>query len=141
MLLRCNFEEITAVAHGARAFLVREHEGESGAVAAPARSRAVVEALVPRLTGDMVVETLAEQQAIEAALAVIVESLRVEMDAAVLAAHAADEMAVAAYFDYAHALTLLSRAREMGREMAAVIELVTGAPPTSEVALTFQFPD
>jgi hypothetical protein len=141
VLLRCNYEEMTALAHGARAFLARDEGEEGGAVAAPPRSRAAVEALLPRLEGDMAVETLAVQRVIETALKAIVEYLHDEMDTAVVATHAADEGAVAAYFDYAHALTVLSRAREMGREMSGVIELVTGAQPTPEVALTFQFPD
>lgn len=141
MLLRCNYEEMTALAHGARAFLARDPGEGGGVVAAPPRSRAAVEALLPRLAGDVAVETLADQRVVEAALRTIVEYLHEEMDAVVVATHAADEDAVAAYFDYAHSLTVLSRAREMGREMAGVIELVTGAEPTPEVALTFQFPD
>ena len=141
MLLHCNFEEMTALAHGARSFLSRDDGEGGGAVAAPPRARSAVEALLPRLHGDIGVETLADQEAVERALAAIVEHLHDEMDAAVLAAHAADEDAVAAYFDYAHSLTVLSRAREMGREMRAVIELVSGSEPTPELALTFQFPD
>lgn len=141
MLLRCNYEEMTALAHGARTLLARDDEEEGGAVAAPPRARAAIGALLPRLVGDVPVDTLADQQVVETALSAIVEHLHEELDSAVLAAHAADEEAVSAYFDYAHALTVLSRAREMGREMSAVIELVTGSRPTPEVALTFQFPD
>jgi hypothetical protein len=48
---------------------------------------------------------------------------------------------VAAYFDFAHALSVQDRVRETGAEMVALIEVVTGRPATARVAATFLFPD
>ena len=98
-------------------------------------------ALLPRLEGDLTVETLAEQQRVQRAVAAIVQRLREEMDAAVLATHPAGEVAVASYFQYAHALGVLNRVAELGREMEALIEVVTGGPPTPETVANFRFPD
>jgi hypothetical protein len=141
VLLRCNFEEVMALNHGAHAFLSREDEGGGCAVVAPPESRAAVEALLHRLEGDLEVETLADQQGLSTAITAIVNCLRADMETAVLAMHPADEGAVAAYFEFAHALTVQTRIEEVGREMSAMIELVTGHEPTPEMALTFQFPD
>ena len=140
MILRFNYEEIQALRAGARAYL-----GEAGistsAVLAPPDGRARVEALLPKLLGDLSFHTLEELRVVRAAVSSVVESLRVQMESMVLSTHAADEEAVSAYFDFAHALTVLHRIDEMDAEMQAVIELVTGEPPTAETARTFQFPD
>ena len=58
-----------------------------------------------------------------------------------MATHPADEGAVVAYFDFAHALSVQSRLAEVGREMEALIELVTGGPATDRLASEFVFPD
>jgi hypothetical protein len=63
------------------------------------------------------------------------------MESMVLATHAADEDAVSAYFDFAHALTVAHRIEELGSEMEAVIELVTGETPSAEAVRSFRFPD
>jgi hypothetical protein len=99
-----------------------------------------VEALLPRLEGDLAIETLAEQRRVFTAVLAIVNRLKEEMDSSILAAHAADEGSVSAYFLYAHALTVLARLAEMGQEMEALIEVVTGAPANPEVAASFLFP-
>lgn len=140
MILRCNYEELIALRSGANAFLEGGVE-DACVVAAPTASRAKVEALVPRLTGDFTVETLADQSSLETALDMVVECLRVEMETSVVTAHPAHEAAVAAYFEFAHALAVLERVREVGREMEALIEVMTGSEPTPELARTFQFPD
>lgn len=111
------------------------------AVLAPPAERAQVEALLPELEGDVSLGTLAEQAEAEAAVRTIVACLRAEMDAAVVATHAADEIAVASYFDFAHALTVLTRLEEMGEHMRALIEVVTGSPPDAVLAASFAFPD
>ena len=58
-----------------------------------------------------------------------------------MATHAAGEEAVAAYFDFAHALTVAHRLEELADEMTALVELVTGRPPDAETARSFRFPD
>lgn len=139
MKLHCNFEELSALSHGAHSLLSEGDEAEC-AVAAPTASRAAVEAFMPRMESWVEVSTLMEQRGMESALVAIVECLRIEMDWAITTTHAADEQAVAAYFDYAHAFSVLARVREIGREMEAMIELVTGGAPTAEVARDFMFP-
>jgi len=139
MILTVNYEEIQALQAGARAVL-RGGPAPAVAVAAPPEDRARVEALPP-LVGDISAGTLAEVRSLEAGVETIVQALRSEMDERIVATHPASETAVASYFDYAHALSVLGRIREIRAEMEALIELVTGAPPDAEVARTFVFPD
>ncbi len=140
MILRCNYEEICALRSGAHALLEGE-VGISSTVLAPSESRARVEALLPQLDGDLSLTSLQEVRVVALAVDAIVESLRAEMETVVVATHAADEGAVAAYFDFAHALTVSNRLQEMAAEMRALIELVTGEPMDAETARTFRFPD
>lgn len=140
MILHVNYEEIRALRSGGRSFLDGESELPSY-VLAPPESRARVEALLPLLEGDISVGTLAELRGVAMAVEAIVEQLRVEMESVVLATHAADELAVAAYFDFAHGLTVARRLREMASEMEALIEVVTGHPVDSEAMASFRFPD
>jgi hypothetical protein len=140
MILRCNFEELGALKTGATGFL-RGRPENSSAVVAPPEGLEEVEALIPRLDGDLSMETLADQRRVLKGVAVIVSQLREDMDTSVLATHPADESAVSSYFLYAHALSVLMRLSEIGQEMEALIEIVTGAPATPEVAATFRFPD
>ena len=141
MILQCNYEELRALRLGARVFLGAGEEAGVCAVAAPPEERERVEALLPRLDGDVGVSTLADQIALESAVEAIVGCLRAEMEAHVVATHPADEVAVAAYFDFAHALAVLGRLREMGSEMRALIEVVTGAPADEHLTTVFRFPD
>lgn len=140
MILRCNFEELGALRNGA-SHLLGGSPGEGSQVVAPPVGREEVEALLPRLTGDITMETLADQQRVLKGVATIVSRLKEEMDASVLATHAAEESAVTSYFLYAHALTVLNRVSDLGQEMEALIEIVTGVPATPEVAATFRFPN
>jgi hypothetical protein len=140
MILRCNFEELGALRRGASGLLM-EGPGDASAVVAPPEGLEEVEALFPRLRGDLSIETLSEQRRVLRGIIAIVSRLKEEMDNSVLATHPADELAVSSYFHYAHALAVLNRVSELGREMEALIEVVTGAPATPEVAATFRFPD
>ena len=140
MILYFSFEEIRALRAGADAFLVEE--GPSGAaVLAPSEKKERVEALLAMLVGDVSISTLQELRRVQMAIHAILARLRVEMETVVVATHAADEGAVGAYFDYAHALIVSHRIDEMASEMSAMIELVTGEPPTRDSARDFRFPD
>ena len=140
MIVHCNFEELTALKAGARQML-DGHAPERGVVAAPPEEREQVAALLPHLSGDWSIETLAEQKTLLSAVAAIVDTLRVEMETTVTTTHPANEGAVSAYFDFAHAFSVLSRLEEIGQEMVALIELVNGGPVTDELATEFVFPD
>jgi hypothetical protein len=140
VILHFNYEELTALKAGARAYLAQDGSGRGG-VLAPSEERADVEALVPRLEGDITLSTLEELRGVESAIGAIVHCLRVEMESTVVATHPAAESAVVAYFDFAHGFTVQHRLSEMASEMEALIELVTGREPTPESARSFRFPD
>jgi hypothetical protein len=140
VIVYCNFEELTALKAGARQIL-GGYDVEHSVVIAPPEERDRVAALVPHLGGDFSVTTLVEQRSLLAAVTIIVEILRVEMESTVSANHPAHEGAVAAYFDFAHAFSVQSRLREVGHEMEALVELVTGGPATYVIARDFAFPD
>ena len=140
VILHVNYEEVRALKAGGRSLLDGESELPSY-VLAPPESRARVEALMPLLEGDLSVATLAELRGVAVAVDTIVEHLRVEMESTVVATHAADELAVAAYFDFAHGLTVARRLRDMASQREALIELVTGRPADAEAVASFRFPD
>ncbi len=140
MILHCSFEELTALRQGARMILRQGARGESPVVAPP-EGRQEVAALLPRLSGDIAIETLQEQRSVLTALRTIVSRLKDEMDVSIVTTHPADESAVTDYFLYAHSLAVLARVSAMGEEMEALIEVVTGSPVTPTVAATFVFPD
>jgi hypothetical protein len=140
VILHFNYEELTALRAGAEVFLDRGETG-GGGVLAPSGERVRVEALLPLLDGDVSVSTLAEVRSVQAAVDVVTSMLRADMEAVVLATHPAGEQAVSAYFDFAHVFSVAHRLDETAQEMEALIELVTGEPPTSESARTFLFPD
>ena len=140
MILYCTFEELSAIAAGAERVLAEVGSGAS-VIVAPPEVVADVEALLPRLSGDLSINTLAEQQSIARAVTYIVAELKQRMDALIIDEHPASEYAVGAYFDYAHALSVQDRVMRMGKEMSALIEVMTGRPPTADTAREFTFPD
>ena len=140
MIVRCNFEELTALKAGAHQVL-DGYDPEHGMIAAPPEERERVAALMPRLGGDFSVTTLTEQRSLLQAVTIIVGILRIEMESMVAAHHPADEFAVSAYFDFAHAFSVQGRLYEVGLEMEALVELVTGGPVTEDLARDFVFPD
>ena len=140
MILHCTFEELSALSAGAERVLAEAGSGTT-VVVAPPEVIADVEALLPRLNGDLSLTTLAEQQSIARAVTYIVAELKQRMDSTILEEHAAAEYAVSAYFDYAHALTIQDRVVRLGAEMSAIIEVMTGRAPTAETTQTFEFPD
>jgi hypothetical protein len=141
MILHCSYEELMAVKAGASLALDRP-EGWGGArVMAPPEVVADLEALLPRLSGDLSIATLAEQQSIRRAVTFILEELTEQMDAAILDEFPAAEKAVLSYFDYAYVLTVLDRLKRMEAEMTGLIELMTGQPPTAESSASITFDD
>ena len=75
MILTCNFEEVTALTHGAHAFLSERVESNSR-VAAPCETRGAVESLLSQLSGDLSLNTLSDQRQLYLALEAIVEYVR-----------------------------------------------------------------
>lgn len=139
MVLRCSYEEGRALARGTE--VVLSPEDGTGSLLAPPVEIAAVESLARRLNGDLSVSTYGELEGVESALAAITDALGTHLDGLILATHPGGEEAVATYFDYAHSLTVLGRARELKVEMAALIELMTGSPVTKESARSVSFPD
>jgi hypothetical protein len=140
VILHCNYEEIQALKSGARSALDASAGSPCATLVIP-ESKIEIEVLLKRLEGDLLFDRLADVARTHDAVESVVDCLRAEMDAAVVADHPAHEGAVAAYFDYAHALVVLARLREMRHEMEAVIELVTGTAPSEDIAREFVFPD
>jgi len=140
VILWCNYEEMQAVRFGAEAVLSSEPESTC-AVAAPPAVREDLEQLLATLEGDLGVATLQDQRNLRRGLEAVVECLQAEMRSDVVHAHPAHEAAVAAYFYYAHAVVVLGRVVELGEEMEALLEVLTGREATPELAASFQFPD
>lgn len=140
MILHCTFEELSALSAAAERVL-SETGGAGIAVAAPPEVVADLEALYPRLVGDITVRTLAEQRTLLRAVDYVLADVRSRLDGAVLDGNPASEDAIAAYFEYANVLILEDRLRRIGAEMAALIELMTGQPPTEQTAASVNFSD
>jgi hypothetical protein len=136
MIFHCSFEELNALIAGIERMLA---DAERGGVAAPPEVLPDINALAPRLTGDLDIESLAEQQSIERAIESVLAAAREYVDQMVLEQHPAAESAVQAYFDFAHILTLYDRVRLIGFEMRALIELMTGEPPSAKSAGSVHF--
>jgi hypothetical protein len=140
MILHCTYEELSALSAGGQRVLAEAGSGVS-VVTAPPEIVAEVEALLPRLVGDLSLLTLADQQSVARATTFIVAELKQQLDTQILQTHPADEYAVGAYFEYAHALSVQDRVLRMGNEMSALIELLTGSPPTADMIRNFTIPD
>jgi hypothetical protein len=133
MRLVCNYEEITVLIQGGQALLGEEVEALFSSTApSSAEVREVVGSFLPLLSQDLDFDTLAEQESAENAVVCIVGHLREVMENRVRATHPADEEAVAAYFDFAHALSVQARLQEMGDEMRALEEILAGSPLDSD---------
>lgn len=139
MILHCDFEELAALAAAVARALDPGAAGQS--VAAPPEALREVEALLPRLVGDIAIDTLAEQAALRRAVGFLVDELRVRMDSTILDQHPAAEAAVLSYFDYARVLSVQVRLDRIGLEMAALVELMTGHQASTDSAQRFSFPD
>lgn len=132
MILHCDYEELKALQSAAEALVADARRGRH-----PADGAARAEELLPRLTGDVSVETLEDQRVLRGAVAVLVDDLHERMDRKILEFHPAHEEAVLLYFDYAHSRTVLHRLDAMGAEMEAIIALIGGG----NAAAGMTFPD
>ena len=138
MILYCNFEELAAVSAAGNRLLGAAGGGDHPVIAPP-QALADLELLLPRLIGDIDIETLHDQRSIQRALMYLIADLGARMDAAILSQHPAAEDAVLAYFDYGHVRATLGRVQQVGTEMEAIIELATGAPADDLTAKNFLF--
>jgi hypothetical protein len=141
VILHVNFEEIRALVSGAELVLATSRGERHGAVAAPSAALAETEALATRLTGDVTLDTLADQRRFRSAISLICEHLRDRLESKVIEFNPGHEEAVDLYFDYAHAVTVLDRLDRIGSEMTAMIEVMTGEGVTDLSAATVTFPD
>lgn len=141
MILSFNFEELRALEAGTEMFLSEHSQSAGSPVAAPSEAHAEVERLRPRLAAAISVRTLADQRELRKAIAAVAEDLHERMEETLIRYHPAHEEAVALYFDYAHVFGVLTRLDEMGAEMRAMIEVMTGDPVTDEAARAVTFPD
>lgn len=141
MILSCNFEEVSALHRGATSYLADTEGASHGGILAPPVAREAVHFLAPRIEGDLSFATLHEQMETERGIEAIVGHLHDEMVEAIHEEHPAAELAVAAYFDYAHTLAVLGRLRALGREMRSILEVVTGGTPGAGTVQSFHFPD
>lgn len=124
VILHCNFEELRALA-AASETIVADGHAHPGVMASP-EGVVMVEQLLPRLTGDVSIETLQDQRRVQKAVTFIVGDLHRRMDERIIATYPADEEAVALYFDYGYSRSVLHRLDQMGAEMEAIVELIGG---------------
>jgi hypothetical protein len=141
MILSFNFEELRALETGTELFLTEQQHTAGGPVVAPSEALADVDRLRPRLAAAISISTLADQRSLRKAVAAVCGELHERMEETVLRYHPAHEEAVSLYFDYAHVFGVLTRLDEIGTEMNALIELMTGAPASDESARGVTFPD
>jgi hypothetical protein len=137
VIVQLSFEEVTTLNSAVERML---SPGDGGGVVAPPEVLAELEARLP-LRGDISVNTLAKQVRLVGAVGYVMEHLKRRMDALVVERYVGDDDAVNAYFDYANILTLHTRLTAVGREMRAMIQLMTGGAVTDESARSISFPD
>jgi hypothetical protein len=135
VILHLSFEELRAIA-SAGELIVAAEAGGAG-VAAPPDWAASVEDLLPRLTGDVSIGTLEDQRHVRDTVGGIVTEMHRRLDVQIIETHPGHEEAVALYFDYAHARTVLDRLDRMGTEMEAIADLIAGRDPAGRGALNF----
>ncbi|HWK89398.1 MAG TPA: hypothetical protein VNP72_05360 [Longimicrobium sp.] len=139
MILHCNYEELQALASSGAAIVAAAEAASHGSVSAPAERVARVETLLPRLTGDLTIETLPDQRRVRDAVALICEDVHGRLDETIIAYGPAHEDAVTMYFDYGHSRSVLARLDRMGAEMEAIIDLISGG--SAGAAAGISFPD
>src|SRR4051812_35023951 len=101
VILHCNFEELRALM-AASELIVADAHGQPGTVVAPPEALVMVEHLLPRLTGDVSIETLEDQRRVHKAVDFICGDLHRRLDDRIIETNPANEDAIALYFDYGH---------------------------------------
>lgn len=139
VIVTCSYEELAALRGGAEVML--DAVPDIRVPEAPGPTRTALELLLDRLSGDLSLSTLADQMAVEHVVGAVVAHLRSEMEACVVSGHPAAEASVAAYFDFAHALSVLERVRVVGSQMRQMAEVMTGTPVDGGTIRTLVFPD
>ncbi|HSH45750.1 MAG TPA: hypothetical protein VK966_07835 [Longimicrobiales bacterium] len=137
MILRISYEEATAVNSAAERVL---SSAGGVAVLAPPEVMESLEVLLP-IPGDISVNTLARQERLLGAVEYVLDHLKRRMDAFILEQYVGSDDSVNAYFDYANVLTVREKLVHAGREMRAMIEVMTGESPDPDTARTIEFPD
>jgi hypothetical protein len=136
VILHCNFEELRALT-AASEMIVADAHGRPGTVAAAPESVGMVEQLLPRLIGDVSIETLDDQRRVQRAVQFICRDLHQRLDEQIIATNPANEDAVSLYFDYGHSRSVLHRLDLMGAEMEAIIDLIHGGSAAAAGSITF----
>ena len=137
MIFRVNFEEIAALNSAAERLMA---PAGNVPVMAPPEAIAELESRLP-LEGDLTVQTLGQQRRLLAGVEYVLEHLKRRMDALIVEQYVGSDDAVNAYFDYANVLTVHGRLVEVGREMTAMVEVMSGGAATAEAAESITFPD
>lgn len=137
MIFRISYEEVAALNSAAERLLTPHGDVP---VVAPPEVMAEIESRLP-LGGDLSMGTLAEQRRLLAAVEYVLDHLKRRMDAILVDQYVGSDDAVNAYFDYANVLTIRARLLEAGREMTAMLEVITGGAVTAEAAESIAFPD
>ena len=136
MILHCNFEELRALMAASELIVADAYDPSPDVVASP-EALGMVEHLLPRLTGDVSIETLDDQRRVQKAVDYICGDLHRRMDDKIIETNPANEEAVSLYFDYGHSRTVLYRLEQMGAEMEAIIDLISGTNPAAAATVTF----
>jgi hypothetical protein len=134
VILHLSFEELRAIASAGELIVAGEARG---AGIATSEWAVRVDSLLPRLTGDISIATLEDQRMVRDTVGGLVTEMHRRMDLQVIESHPGNEEAVALYFDYAHARTVLDRLDRMGAEMEAIASLISGGDPAGRGAVTF----
>ncbi|HSU14412.1 hypothetical protein [Longimicrobium sp.] len=138
MILHCNFEELRALTAASELIVADAAHGHPGSVAAPPEGVGMVEQLIPRLTGDVSIETLDDQRRVQKAVSFICQDLHNRLDEQIISTNnPANEDAVSLYFDYGYSRTVLHRLDLMGAEMEAIIDLIHGGSAAAAGSVTF----
>jgi hypothetical protein len=141
VILYLSFEELAALSASAESLLAAAALVEHGIVAPSTHVLDEIEHFAGQLNGDIVIASLDDHARMHAVVRHLLAECKLRMHEAVLLQHAAAESAVAAYFSYAHVLTVENRLERIGEEMTALAQLMTGEEPGSEAARRFIFPE